>query len=85
MTYWLQASNKKEKPDNEEIQNRRPKKGDKVKIHYVGTLEGTGSQFDSTRYRDKPFEFTVGAVGAGQVPCFSPHLWHAVHVEAYVE
>lgn len=35
------------------------KKGDRVEIHYVGTLED-GSQFDSSRERGQPLPFTVG-------------------------
>ncbi len=35
------------------------KKGDKVKIEYVGTLED-GSVFDSTAIHGSPLEFTVG-------------------------
>mmetsp|Transcript_26174 Transcript_26174/g.80515 ORF Transcript_26174/g.80515 Transcript_26174/m.80515 type:complete len:654 (-) Transcript_26174:410-2371(-) len=39
---------------------QRPKRGDKVKVHYKGTLSETGTQFDNSRDRGKPFEFNVG-------------------------
>ena len=41
-----------------------PKKGDKLKMHYIGTLASNGNKFDSSRDKDKPFIFTIGV---GQV------------------
>ena len=42
-------------------------KGDKVSIHYVGTLDD-GEQFDSSRERGEPISFTVG--GGMMIPGF---------------
>ncbi|CAE7746193.1 FKBP65 [Symbiodinium sp. CCMP2456] len=39
---------------------KRPQRGDEVTVHYVGTLQSDGSEFDSSRSRGRPFVFTLG-------------------------
>eukprot|EP00466_Bigelowiella_natans_P011073 jgi/Bigna1/58525/fgenesh1_pm.103_\ len=41
-----------------------PKKGDVLKMHYTGTLKANDKEFDSSRSRGQPFQFTIGV---GQV------------------
>ena len=39
---------------------RKTKKGDKIEVHYRGTLQKDGSQFDASYDRGTPLGFTVG-------------------------
>ena len=41
-----------------------PQKGQRIQVHYVGTLLDGGAKFDSSRDRGRPFEC---AIGVGQV------------------
>ncbi|EGP87107.1 unnamed protein product [Zymoseptoria tritici ST99CH_1A5] len=44
--------------------NEKTKKGDKIEMHYRGTLEETGAEFDASYNRGTPLPFTLGS---GQV------------------
>ena len=43
---------------------RKSKSGDRLRMHYTGTLYKDGSKFDSSLDRNQPFEFKLGS---GQV------------------
>jgi FK506-binding protein 1 len=37
-----------------------PKAGDRLTMHYHGTLASNGQKFDASRDRGRPFQFTIG-------------------------
>jgi len=39
---------------------RKSKKGDKISVHYRGTLQNGGTQFDASYDRGQPLSFVVG-------------------------
>jgi FK506-binding protein 2 len=40
---------------------RKTAKGDKIDVHYRGTLQSTGKEFDSSYSRGTPLNFELGA------------------------
>ena len=56
-----------------------PKKGDELKMHYVGTLANGGKKFDSSRDQNKPFTFLIGI---GQVFLFITIRFDTSHTTA---
>jgi FK506-binding protein 2 len=40
--------------------DRKSKKGDKISVHYRGTLQSDGKQFDASYDRGQPLSFVVG-------------------------
>ncbi|EFZ03488.2 Peptidyl-prolyl cis-trans isomerase, FKBP-type [Metarhizium robertsii ARSEF 23] len=57
--------------------DRKTQKGDKVAMHYKGTLGDSGKKFDASYDRGQPLQFTLGAgqVIAGFDALMSPVLW----------
>ncbi|KAG4266191.1 FK506-binding protein 2 [Fusarium proliferatum] len=43
--------------------DRKTKKGDRVQMHYRGTLKDSGKQFDASYDRGTPLDFVVGSDG----------------------
>lgn len=41
--------------------SRPSRSGDTIAVHYIGTLESTGAEFDQSYNRGQPFSFTLGA------------------------
>ncbi len=39
---------------------RKSQKGDKISVHYRGTLQSDGSEFDTSYKRGQPLSFVVG-------------------------
>ncbi len=54
--------------------DRKSQKGDKISVHYKGTLQADGSEFDQSYKRGSPLDFVVGkgSVIKGLVPSYIP-------------
>ncbi len=55
-----EMEDEKTKGEKKDMENRTVKNGDKIAVHYRGTLEN-GEQFDSSYDRGQTLDFTVGA------------------------
>ena len=59
-----------------------PKKGQKLTMHYSGTLASDGTKFDSSYDRGRPFQFKIGKgevirgwdEGGTNLACYFPTL-----------
>lgn len=40
--------------------DRKTQRGDRIQVHYRGTLQDGGSEFDASYNRGSPLEFVVG-------------------------
>ena len=62
---------------------RKTTSGDTIQVHYRGTLQSDGSEFDSSYKRNSPLSFTVGTgrVIKGFVfPHSRPHTHVYIHI-----
>ena len=41
--------------------DRKTKNGDKIEVHYIGTLASNGEEFDQSYKRGSPLGFTLGS------------------------
>ncbi|RMZ77078.1 hypothetical protein DV737_g4542, partial [Chaetothyriales sp. CBS 132003] len=41
--------------------DRKSREGDKISVHYIGTLHETGREFDASYKRGQPLKFQLGA------------------------
>jgi FK506-binding protein 2 len=46
--------------ENEQVTDQRCTLGDKIEVHYRGTLEDGGKEFDASYNRGQPLSFHVG-------------------------
>ncbi|KAF1982531.1 hypothetical protein K402DRAFT_397441 [Aulographum hederae CBS 113979] len=65
LTALLPSALALDKPLNIEVTHpvtcsRKTASGDKINVHYRGTLESDGSEFDASYNRGTPFSFTLG-------------------------
>ena len=62
----------KKRVENCEVKSR---KGDKLSMHYRGSLHSDGSEFDSSYERGEPLSFTLGSgqVSSVHIPQPQPH------------
>ncbi|KAJ0396207.1 hypothetical protein ATCC90586_003915 [Pythium insidiosum] len=68
-----------------------PKAGDRLTMHYVGTLKSDGTKFDSSRDNNEPFRFVIGAgdviegwdVGVMKMSLGEKAILHITHDSGY--
>ena len=61
----------KKRVENCEVKSR---KGDKLSMHYRGSLHSDGSEFDSSYERGEPLSFTLGSGQVSSVHCLYAYI-----------